>query len=230
MSEKIVERINEYLDAGKIFTAFTITESLRKDGLKVFHREVKKLLGEFDLSVYCYSKTQALSDVFNPKPFIYYPDDLEETNEVTKFEKNLVASITDSEELVDTIVDSESEDESEEDIIEYNVSDEAILENWKLNLDSRGKVSIPNSVIKRLFVPGDKVCVWNDDQGDIVIVGSDLDVEIPEGARVYTVDKSSNIRISWDLFGNNDLDGDYYSFYSVMLDNDEEIGFIVSLD
>lgn len=200
MRDVILEKIESFLDSGRIFTAYEITKELRAEGVFVRHSEVKEALSEVDLGLSGYDKTLATSTVFNPQPFIYYPDNRAFTDAVLKYELKLISELVAGGDVniapatvttpvtipapvtpvAPVVVDTKVDDADDFDLIPNNP-------------DARGRFTVPNRYVKALFNIGDYVEVTYNEDEDFTSIA-----KFTTGVcdTVLRVDKSGNIRVN----------------------------------
>lgn len=212
----ILNKIEEFVNSNKIFSAFEVTKALRKDGIIVQHWEVKKEISQFDFVGVDYVRRVAKYSDFAQKPFVYYPIELTDI-EVDTYEKafltttkvavkdvNIVtkppvstitikATIPDPTPVVPTVTPVVS-----------TASDIDPVESIYLNSDVRGRFAIPNRIIKTFFKVGDFLGIWLDKDIDTTVI--ELVSDNWDYDTILKVDKSGNIRIPGSYLPGNGQD------------------------
>jgi hypothetical protein len=196
---KIENKIVNFFNSLKIFTAFDVTKSLREDDYYVKHGEVKDVLSHIDLAEYDYERTVSKNPDLSPKPFIYHS--LEHSDADVKEYEDELLKVTSPSPVVDNglVLDDEEEDDDEDDEEYIKLSDktsddiEIDDESITLKTDVRNRCAIPNRIVLRKFTLGTKVGVLFDPDENTTII-EEVDEDGLYDA-ILTVDKSGNIRI-----------------------------------
>lgn len=217
MRDVILEKIESFLESGRIFTAYEITKELRAEGVFVRHSEVKEALSEVDLGLSGYDKTLATSTVFNPQPFIYYPDNRAFTDAVLKYELKLISELVAGGDVnigpaavttpVTPVVTPNvlttttpcpytgmpPKQAPVAPVVDTKVDDADDFDLIPNNPDARGRFTVPNRYVKALFNIGDYVEVTYNEDEDFTSIA-----KFTTGVcdTVLRVDKSGNIRVN----------------------------------
>lgn len=211
----ILNKIEEFVNSNKIFSAFEVTKALRKDGITVQHWEVKKEIAQFDFASVDYVRRVAKYSDFAQKPFVYYPIELTDI-EVDTYEKafltttkvavkdvNIVAKQPVSTITVKATIPDPTP-------VVPTVSDINPVESIYLNSDVRSRFAIPNRIIKTFFKVGDFLGIWFDKDNKTTVIESVSDNW--DYDTILKVDKSGNIRIPGSYlpgYGNDELNFDF---------------------
>lgn len=195
---KIENKIVNFFNSLKIFTAFDVTKSLREDDYYVKHGEVKDVLSHINLAEYDYERTVSKNPDLSPKPFIYHS--LEHSDADVKEYEDELLKITSPTPVVDNglILDEEDDDEDDDEYIKLTnkeTSDDIKIDDESITLktDVRNRCAIPNRIVLRKFTLGTKVGVMFDPDENTTVI-EEVDEDGLYDA-ILTVDKSGNIRI-----------------------------------
>lgn len=149
----VIDKINDFINRLKSFTAFDITTSLRNDGERVEHHDVKDEVHYFHNNGMDYSYERKLVTVGGKKAFLYYhiTADIDEYEPVKATYKKDSFSRPSTTSSVSSTTNSRNKQPKND-----------ILNNAKVRLD--GRLNIPMILIKKAGLKNKniKIAVKND--------------------------------------------------------------------
>lgn len=197
---KIIEdKVNEFVKAGIMFSAYDVTKSLRADGEKVFHRDVRDVvrnmfangdMGDYGRQNYTLNN----GDV----TFVYLNENVDD---LSNYREDDMSS------SVPFVVPSPKAAILAPVAPPATPAVSATTSNeWFMGQDSRGRVCVPADALRKLGVAsGKSVFVHVDVFANEIVI--DTHSVTPSQETEHRVDKDNNVRIGQTLLQKANLDG-----------------------
>lgn len=187
MSTKLIKKytkdvVNDFIDKGKMFTAYDVTRAVRSAGIECYHNQVRDIVHTLykNQEMDCEYSRNAIN-INGASPYVYhhYMDD------PNTYDSNVLTPKDDS-----------------------NATDQSEKDSTYVFADHRGRIYIGPNFIRKLGVePGDTVYVYSVADGEITV--SDMSPGLL-GVKTYTVDKDNAIRIGLSVHRAAGLKGEIF--------------------